>query len=589
MNMSSALEDSDYPSLFTGRVQKTQDQTLTASVFDCTITNVVHQKAYAFAKTSRGEGVFIPARVHEALGKPQKGDRVKLKVKKSDRGLQALMPPTRSEREWGDWQIGPTQVPLPDTVPGSNHHAISFACFKCGATIVNGHNIHRFKQATVWTRDASILGHTLETGKEFYNEWKKVSAHAVCCKKCKRSVGAIYTERYHKMEEGTPIPCIKLYLTQEQVDNHHGNDQVYNTLVLCSESREMAELHVSRLVRVQGDEGGLRCRTTKWTHELHQKLQQAETDKQALSEAETRAKTTAQKEQLRREQAELKANLMAAKYAAIASQHTQWSYEMGNGAYLPYDESINALIEAAYNPADPTKSHPVTWKARGFDYQIFWGYPAQINMKTQTCRLIQRKETMNTAQVTARKLWSTQGQEVEKGVFVHSICASDLKESNNTRELEEFNFAYAQLQRLCPPSKKIMPIVRQVDVYESLVVSRNYAKKKSALAQSRELWVFHGTPKIENVSAIMAGGFKVGGQGVRVANGSAYGLGVYTATGPNTPMQYAGNSGNRVILAKALEGVKGEQGVGDCWAPRGDWLVFKTGEQLLPSYVVHWG
>ena len=27
---------------------------------------------------------------------------------------------------------------------------------------------------------------------------------------------------------------------------------------------------------------------------------------------------------------------------------------------------------------------------------------------------------------------------------------------------------------------------------------------------------------------------------------------------------------------------------GDCWAPRGDWLVFKTREQLLPRYVVYY-
>ncbi len=142
--MPSSSEYPDVPSLFTGRVQNTQ-----ASVFDCTITNV-HQKAFAFAKTSHGENVFIPARVHEAIGKPQKGASVKLKVKEGERGLIALMPPLRSERQWKEWQIGPTQVPIPDTVPGSEHYTISFACFKCGATIVDGHNIHRFKQATFY-------------------------------------------------------------------------------------------------------------------------------------------------------------------------------------------------------------------------------------------------------------------------------------------------------------------------------------------------------------------------------------------------------------------------------------------------------
>ena len=133
--------------------------------------------------------------------------------------------------------------------------------------------------------------------------------------------------------------------------------------------------------------------------------------------------------------------------------------------------------------------------------------------------------------------------------------------------------------------------MQQVDVYESPAVESSYEMKKRSMKNSREIWVFHGTSNLSAVASIMSGGFKVGGRSadVPVANGSAYGHGVYTATGPNTPMGYAnaGNAGNRVILAKALEGVKGRQEVDDCWAPKDDWLVFKTGEQLIPKYVVH--
>ena len=42
-------------------------------------------------------------------------------------------------------------------------------------------------------------------------------------------------------------------------------------------------------------------------------------------------------------------------------------------------------------------------------------------------------------------------------------------------------------------------------------------------------------------------------------------------------------SASAVILA-----LEGAQGVGGCWAPRGDWLVFKSGKQLLPKYVVYY-
>ena len=83
---------------------------------------------------------------------------------------------------------------------------------------------------------------------------------------------------------------------------------------------------------------------------------------------------------------------------------------------------------------------------------------------------------------------------------------------------------------------------------------------------------------------------------VPIRNGNVYGNGVYTATGPETPWNYAGNPrtgrGNvgKVILSMALPGTtKGEKEArgGDSWKPHSDWLVFKSGSQLLPKYVIH--
>ena len=86
---------------------------------------------------------------------------------------------------------------------------------------------------------------------------------------------------------------------------------------------------------------------------------------------------------------------------------------------------------------------------------------------------------------------------------------------------------------------------------------------------------------------------KVGGvdKGVGVANGNVYGNGVYSATGPSTPMGYSKTS-NTIILAKALIGnqIKATQPTTDCdsWIPQADWMIFKKGDQLLPTYVVHY-
>ena len=48
-----------------------------------------------------------------------------------------------------------------------------------------------------------------------------------------------------------------------------------------------------------------------------------------------------------------------------------------------------------------------------------------------------------------------------------------------------------------------------------------------------------------------------------------------------------GRESRSIILCKALPGSKGAQGAGDSWEPNGDWVIFKTGEQLVPKYVVH--
>ena len=74
--------------------------------------------------------------------------------------------------------------------------------------------------------------------------------------------------------------------------------------------------------------------------------------------------------------------------------------------------------------------------------------------------------------------------------------------------------------------------------------------------------------------------------GPPIANGAVYGHGIYAATGPKSPKFY-GKDSRSVILCLALPGKGGRQEVDDSWYPRDVWVVFKTGAQLLPKYVVH--
>ena len=130
-----------------------------------------------------------------------------------------------------------------------------------------------------------------------------------------------------------------------------------------------------------------------------------------------------------------------------------------------------------------------------------------------------------------------------------------------------------------------------IDVYENPTLDARYRATRRRFAAAKkpaqEVVVFHGTSS-SNVSKIMLDGFRVGGSdGVPVANGSAYGVGVYTAVGPNTPMNYSRGS-PQVILSYALTGEVGSAQSGDSWRPNGDWHIFRHGNQLKPKWVVHY-
>ena len=182
--------------------------------------------------------------------------------------------------------------------------------------------------------------------------------------------------------------------------------------------------------------------------------------------------------------------------------------------------------------------------------------------------------------------WSMHAQAIGKARCRELVA--DKLSSKDSRELEEFTFAHGHYARLL--GGKIQ-VVKQIDVYDSPEVDAKYEAKKEEFRQAGKstdaFWVFHGCPTVEGTRSICTGGFKVGGQdGHPISNGAACGQGVYSATGPGTPMGY-GQGSHSVILCKALIGESGPQGQGDHWKPNGDWMIFRTAAQVLPKYVVH--
>ena len=183
--------------------------------------------------------------------------------------------------------------------------------------------------------------------------------------------------------------------------------------------------------------------------------------------------------------------------------------------------------------------------------------------------------------------WRAPLQRLNNGATVRKIKEADVGVTDS-KELEEFNKAVGHYMRLMGPCSRK---VTQVDVYESPMVEKAFQDKETSFRakkiDTKKIWVFHGTAEA-NIEPICCGGFRVA-HGDQIKNGAAHGHGVYTAKGPQTPMGYADSTGcGAVILSLALPGTTGQQGQADSWTPRGDWMIFKTGEQLCPKYVVRY-
>jgi hypothetical protein len=184
---------------------------------------------------------------------------------------------------------------------------------------------------------------------------------------------------------------------------------------------------------------------------------------------------------------------------------------------------------------------------------------------------------------------------------VHEIDPSMIADGIHCNEQIEFNFAAYQLMRLCGVSKT----VSKVEVYNSPKVEAKWLQKKQELAtifkteqkNLKMVWVFHGTGA-DVMKIICETGFRVA-RGSEIRIGALHGIGVYTATGPDTPMIYAagpGSSGGSVILSQALIGREGKAPDNrmeapddvDSWAACGDYRIFRDASLVLPKYIIHY-
>eukprot|EP01006_Ploeotia_vitrea_P063107 TRINITY_DN84952_c0_g1_i1.p1 TRINITY_DN84952_c0_g1~~TRINITY_DN84952_c0_g1_i1.p1 ORF type:complete len:502 (-),score=42.17 TRINITY_DN84952_c0_g1_i1:38-1543(-) len=97
--------------------------------------------------------------------------------------------------------------------------------------------------------------------------------------------------------------------------------------------------------------------------------------------------------------------------------------------------------------------------------------------------------------------------------------------------------------------------------------------------------VFHGSSE-RNIPGIIQHGLVIPGSrpGVRVENGSAHGLGIYTSRTPATPTGYC-NGGNYMFCCAVLVGGK----FCTTTVTPGEWIVMMNPEQVLPCFLIQWG
>jgi hypothetical protein len=216
----------------------------------------------------------------------------------------------------------------------------------------------------------------------------------------------------------------------------------------------------------------------------------------------------------------------------------------------------------------------IQWQTRGSD--VFYQGPRQL-VDDVTERL--REQSLVLPSGLGEKLVGRPPDETGEGYRVWKLQSS----TSVSKETSDYNMAFAQYVTLLPSGAHPQRIER----VENDLVERRYATRRALFQQqgcADEVWVFHGTDP-QNAPSVKMKGLVVGGEdGIPISHGAACGRGVYSATGPSTPLQYGQQK--LIILCRALKGKCGQnqQGDHDSWTPRGDWIIFRKSDQVCPVF-----
>lgn len=182
------------------------------------------------------------------------------------------------------------------------------------------------------------------------------------------------------------------------------------------------------------------------------------------------------------------------------------------------------------------------------------------------------------ASLTATEKWDA---------YREALYASDaelLRPSN-------YVYSIASILLRLPPIGvlKIENVINPRNAVRFLKQQTLFEQKYGPGVESESTTLFHGT-RAHNVSSIVTAGLVVpGSHGVEVANGSAYGVGIYLSSSAEYSVGFSAGEG-RLLVCAALPG-RCTSGTSkrhsDCIHPNDIFYVFGNPAQVLPVYCIH--
>eukprot|EP00467_Chlorarachnion_reptans_P008600 CAMPEP_0114492230 /NCGR_PEP_ID=MMETSP0109-20121206/3438_1 /TAXON_ID=29199 /ORGANISM="Chlorarachnion reptans, Strain CCCM449" /LENGTH=448 /DNA_ID=CAMNT_0001669047 /DNA_START=109 /DNA_END=1455 /DNA_ORIENTATION=- len=298
-----------------------------------------------------------------------------------------------------------------------------------------------------------------------------------------------------------------------------------------------------------------------------------------------------------------------------------WQVQHAAGAWQMLSRETSDHIEACYRTGRTTPRYAREGKDRAVDWILMHEYddngPCVRIKRSRPIRRLPTAAVSDAASLEdvhqSQTFWISEPYWLGNGCLKRELSGFKHKVLGYAREGLEYNIAYGQLAKMLrhgDTDKRFASILDRVDMnfielYHSHEVAARFEATRVAFARTMKtkcLWVFHGT-NADNVEEIMTKGFKVGGvdTGIDIKNGAAFGNGVYTSLSPDIPLLYG--KCKTLILSLGVVGEVFDYAIpmcialgqipetADSWRPHpssdklvDDWIIFRSGAQLLPKY-----